>query len=98
VARLAIDDVIEVRDTAAGPLLGCRVCERPFGPPAESPRARATMIEHSLSEFSPVNRYGLEDEVIVRAYCCPGCGSQFATDVQFRSEDPRLPDMSLALV
>jgi N-methylhydantoinase B len=96
-ARLQIGEVLEVRDTAAGPVLGCRGCQRPFGPAAEDPRARALLVEHALSALSPLNRYGLEDEVVVRAYCCPGCGAQFSTDVQFRAEDPRLPDMHLAL-
>ena len=95
--RLALDDVIEIRDTPVGPVLGCRVCERPFGPADEDPRTRTLVIEHLLSDFSLVNHYGLEDEVVVRAYCCPGCGSQFSTDVQFRNEDPHMPDMSLAL-
>lgn len=96
-ARLGIGDVLEVRDTAAGPVLGCRACERPFGPAAEDPRGRALLIEQKLSDLSPINRHGLEDQVVVRAYCCPGCGAQFSTDVQFRDEDPRLPEMHLAL-
>jgi len=95
--RLEIGEVLEVRDTAAGPVLGCRACERPFGPAAEDPRARALLVEQKLSDLSPINRYGLEDDIVVRCYCCPGCGAQFSTDIQFRSEDPRLPDMHLAL-
>jgi hypothetical protein len=75
--------VLDVRDTDAGPVLGCRACERPFGPAAEDPRTRALLIEQKLSDLSPVNRYGLEDEIVVRVYCCPGCGAQFSTDVQF---------------
>jgi len=95
--RFTIDDVLDVRDTGAGPVLGCRVCERPFGPAGEDPRSRATMVEHRMSDSSPVNSYGLEDEIVVRAYCCPGCGSQFSTDVQYKDEDPRMPEMKLAL-
>ena len=97
-ARITIDDVLEVRDTGVGPLLGCRVCDRPFGPANEDPRSRATMVEQKLSDSSLINRYGMEDRVVVRTYCCPGCGSQFSTDVQFKDEDPRLPDMNLSLV
>jgi len=96
-ARLALDDVLEVRDTVAGPVLGCAQCERPLGPASEDPRARSLLVEREMSELQPVNRYGLEGEVVVRAYCCPGCGAQFATDVQFRNEDPLLPDMTLSL-
>jgi N-methylhydantoinase B len=96
-ARLAIGDALDVRDTAAGPVLGCRACGRPFGPANEDPRARALLLEQRLSDLSPINRHGLEDQVVVRAYCCPGCGAQFSTDVQFRDEDPRMPEMHLAL-
>jgi N-methylhydantoinase B len=95
--RFGIGEVLEVRDGQAGPLLGCRACERALGPAREDPRARALLLEYRLSDLSPINRYGLEDEIVVRAYCCPGCGAQFSTDVQFVHEDPRMPEMHLAL-
>jgi N-methylhydantoinase B len=95
-ARLRIGEVLEVREGTTGLLLGCGRCERLFGPAGEDPRARAVLLEYQLSDLSPVNRYGLESEIVVRAYCCPACGAQFSTDVQFKDEDPRMPEMHLA--
>jgi N-methylhydantoinase B len=95
--RFRIGDVLVVRDTAAGPVLGCVRCGRAFGPGTEDPRRRALMVETSLSSLSPLNVHGLEDDVVVRLYCCPGCGTMFSSDVHLRAEDPALPEMHLQL-
>jgi hypothetical protein len=55
------------------------------------------MVEVELSSLSPLNAYGLEAEVVVRQYCCPGCGTMFSSDVHLRGEDPAMPEMRLSL-
>jgi N-methylhydantoinase B len=94
--RLRIGEVLVVRDTTAGPVLGCLRCGRAFGPAAEDPRRRALMVEAPLSSLSPLNVHGLA-EVVVRRYCCPGCGTMFSSDVHLRGEDPAMPEMHLRL-
>ena len=93
--RLRIGDVLAVRDTTAGPVLGCARCGRAFGPATEDPRRRSLMVEVPLSSLSPLNAYGLEAEVVVREYCCPGCGTLFSSDVHLRGEDPARPEIHL---
>jgi hypothetical protein len=91
--RLEIARRLVVRDTPSGPVLGCRRCGRAFGPATEDPRRRALMIEVSLSDLSPLNADGLEDQVVVRESCCPARGMMFSTGVHLRSEDPAAPEM-----
>jgi hypothetical protein len=85
-----------VSDTTAGAVLGCARCGRPFGPATEDPRRRALMLQVPLASLSPLNVYGLP-EVVVREYCCPGCGVMFSTDVHLATEDPAMPEMHLRL-
>jgi N-methylhydantoinase B len=92
--RLRISEVLAVRDTTVGPVIGCRCCGLVFGPATEDPRRRALMVEVPLASLSPLNVHGLP-EVVVREYCCPGCGAMFSTDVHLRSEDPAMPEMRL---
>ena len=87
--------MLAVRDTTAGPVLGCARCGRAFGPATEDPRRRSLMVEAPLSSLSPLNTYGLEAEVVVREYCCPGCGTLFSSDVHMRGEDPARPEIHL---
>jgi hypothetical protein len=92
-----IGETLVVRDTTIGAALGCGRCGRVFGPATEDPRRRALMVEVPLSSLTPLNAYGLEAEVVVHEYCCPGCGAMFSTDVHLRSEDPAMPEMHLRL-
>lgn len=84
-----------VRGTEAGAVLGCTRCDRAFGPAAEDPRSRSLVVETELEELSPLNQYTLRDEIVVRMYCCPGCGTCFSTDVALRDDDPAFPMMRL---
>jgi len=55
------------------------------------------MVEVPLASLSPLNVHGLESKVVVRTYCCPGCGTMFSSDVHLRGEDPARPEFQLAL-
>ena len=90
-------ETMAVRASAHGPLLGCTVCEHVMGPANEDPRQRALLVEQSLASLSAPNRYLLQAPVVVRKYCCPGCGTQFSVDVQLHADDPRSPEMALNL-
>jgi N-methylhydantoinase B len=94
---MRVGAALSVFRTDDGYAIGCRCCEFVFGPAAEDPRARALMVEQEITAFSPLNRHGLESEIVVRIYCCPACGTSFSSDVQFRCDDPRTPEMHLKL-
>jgi N-methylhydantoinase B/oxoprolinase/acetone carboxylase alpha subunit len=88
-------EILAVRKTKAGAVMGCMRCGNVLCAATEDPRQRALMVEEPLSAFSPLNRYGREDLVVVRHYCCPGCATVFSTDVQLKSDDPCSPEMEL---
>lgn len=89
-------EILAVRRTKIGPAIGCIRCGSMLCAATEDPRQRALMVEQELSALSPLNRYGREDEVVIRHYCCPGCARVFSTDVQLKSDDPRMPEMVLS--
>ena len=95
--RFRVGGILAVRDGADGPVLGCRACNHPFGPAGEDPRAHALVIEREIEELSPVNSYRAESDVILREFACPNCATLFSTDLQLRSDDPRMPEMHLKL-
>lgn len=90
-----VGEILAVRAASCGPLLGCTHCGHAFGPASEDPRQRALMVESPLSSLSEPNRHLESSEVLLRRYCCPGCGTIFSADVQLRDDDPREPEMLL---
>jgi len=95
--RFRVGETLAVRDGPDGPVLGCRACNHAFGPAGEDPRARALIIEREIEDLSPVNAYRAESDVILREFACPSCATLFSTDLQLRSDDPRMPEMHLKL-
>jgi N-methylhydantoinase B len=87
--------IIEAED--GDPVIVCRSCDTAIGPMEEGSRARALMVEYDIAELSPLNVHGLQSEVVVRLYCCPACGNSFASDVQFRCDDPRTRDEAVIM-
>jgi len=94
--RLRVGETLVVGETPGGLVLGCARCRRAFGPAAEDPRQRALMLQVPLASLSPLNVHALPD-IVVRQYCCPGCGVMFSTDVHYEHEDPATPEMHLRL-
>jgi N-methylhydantoinase B len=94
--RFRVGETLMVSETTGGLLLGCARCRRVFGPATEDPRRRALMVQVPLASLSPLNVHALPD-IVVRRYCCPGCGVMFSTDVHYEHEDPATPEMHLRL-
>jgi N-methylhydantoinase B len=88
-------EILAVRKTKAGAAIGCIKCGNPLCAAGEDPRQRSLLVEQELSALSPLNRYGRESEVVIRHYCCPGCARVFSTDVQLKTDDPKMPEMLL---
>ena len=94
--RFRVGETLMVSETTGGLVLGCACCRRAFGPATEDPRRRALMLQVPLASLSPLNVHALPD-IVVRQYCCPGCGVMFSTDVHYDHEDPATPEMHLRL-
>jgi N-methylhydantoinase B len=95
--RFRVGEILAVREGAGGPVLGCRECGTGYGPASDDPRAHAVIVEREIEELTPVNEFRADSDVILREYACPGCGTLFASDLQLRDEDPRIPEMRLKL-
>jgi N-methylhydantoinase B len=80
--RHQVCDTVE----AAGESLRCTVCHHRFGAYGADYKLESLMRELPITYTSPLNRLGLTDQVVLREYCCPGCGTAVAVDVQLRSE------------
>jgi N-methylhydantoinase B len=87
---------LEVLGSDDGSQLHCARCAARLGPATADPRALGVLIEQSMDEVNPLNRFGLVDEVVIQLFCCPECGGCYSVDVRLRS-NPTVPDMNLRL-
>jgi N-methylhydantoinase B len=94
---LKVGNILSVRKTANGAVLGCRDCGHAFGPAGEDPRQFAVVVETPIGDLSPVNLFADGADVVLHQYCCAGCGTLFSTDLHRSGEDPLMPEMHLAL-
>jgi hypothetical protein len=62
------------------------VCAYRFGGYGADHKRAALVRELPLTEASPHNAGCMEDFVL-REFCCPGCGTGLAVDVQHRDEE-----------
>lgn len=89
---LRIGESIELYNSVDGHVFACRECQWVIAGPNDNLREGAALVEYSIDELMPLNGYGRTDEVVVRLYCCPGCGIAFLSDVQLVADDPYLSD------
>jgi len=90
-AEQMVCDTVEL----AGDALRCSVCHHVFGDRATDYKLASSMRELPITYSSPLNALGLVDEIVLREFSCPGCGTAVAVDVQ-RREEPLLAESSLA--
>jgi N-methylhydantoinase B len=84
VARVA--DTIEVVQADGERALRCTECHHRFGDYDCDYKAASLLRELPLTALSALNATGLIDDVVLREFCCPGCGTAVAMDVQQRSD------------
>jgi N-methylhydantoinase B len=77
-------------DREAG-VLRCHRCATDLGPLAANAKEKMAVLERplqSLSPSSPDPAKFVDDEVVWRDYCCPGCGVRLATETAYPGEAP----------
>jgi acetone carboxylase gamma subunit len=47
--------------------------------------------ERSFAELCRLNEVAPPTDLVAREYCCPGCGTALAVDIQ-RADEPPLPE------
>jgi N-methylhydantoinase B/oxoprolinase/acetone carboxylase alpha subunit len=90
-------EILSVRSMGGAMMLVCDCCETILGPAEANPRRLGLMIEEPISAVAAINAQVARPPVVVREYCCPGCGALYATDVQRPEEDPWQEDLSMAV-
>ena len=73
----------------------CASCRFTFGPRTKDPKLNAVVAERSIESTSGLNRNGAVDDLVLREYYCPGCGSMIGANVQ-QHGDPVLLEIELA--
>jgi N-methylhydantoinase B len=69
----------------------CHRCATDLGPLAANPKQRMAMVQRptrSLNPAWPDPAKFVDDEVVWRDFCCPGCGVRLATEVAYPDEAP----------
>jgi hypothetical protein len=80
-------DTVEAVDHGEGWALRCVVCHQRLSDYDADVKSGTLLRELMLVDVAPGNRRCRED-FLLREYCCPGCGTAVAVDVQHRDEAP----------
>lgn len=90
-----VGEVLSIRVIEGANTLVCDVCDTVMGPATANPRRLGLMIEEPMTAVAAINASVPQPPVVVREYCCPGCGTLYSTDVQRPHEDPWQDDMAM---
>lgn len=86
-----VGDTVEAVEVGGEQAIRCTVCHRRLSAYDEDYKQGTLMRELPMTELSPLNEGGLVEDVLVREFCCPGCGTAVQVDVQRRG-DPILEE------
>jgi N-methylhydantoinase B len=89
-----VSDTVEAVEANGVRSLRCIVCHYRLGDYSDDHKRAAVMRQRPLRAASEVDRL-VGDDVVLREYCCPGCATLIAADVQLLG-DPILDESRLA--
>jgi N-methylhydantoinase B len=81
-----VADTVEIVEDDVRRSLRCSECQHRFGEVTCDYKLASLTRDLPLTALSELNATGLTDTVVVREFCCPGCGTLVAMDVQLRDE------------
>jgi N-methylhydantoinase B len=81
-----VADTIEAVEVDGARSLRCTECHHRFGAYDEDHKQGTLMRELPITATSALNETGRVDEIVLREFACPGCGTAVAMDVQLRDE------------
>lgn len=59
--------------------INCRACGHDFGPAGQPWKAAARLVERPMAGAGGI-AYTAREEVLLRRFCCPGCGALLDTE------------------
>ncbi|MDX6723835.1 MAG: hypothetical protein QOD73_2239 [Solirubrobacteraceae bacterium] len=80
-----VSDTVEAVEHDGRRSLRCTVCGHGFGDYGDDHKRAALVRELTLTAGNPHNDH-CDPDYVLREYCCPGCGTAIAVDVQHRDE------------
>lgn len=95
VALFRIGEHLQVVKAGGEHRILCSECHHVFGVMTEDPKLGALVAERQIDCASSLNVYGASGEIVLREYCCPGCGTLLSVLVQRRG-DPVIVETELA--
>lgn len=87
---------LQVIKVAGHHFIRCAICHYGYGPAGQDPKWNALVREEPIAKINNINRFSLDEKMVVREYLCPDCGTLIAVDVQ-RQADGLLPEVVLVL-
>jgi N-methylhydantoinase B len=84
----AVADTVEAVRVDGESLIRCSECHTRFGAYDEDYKAGALVRELPFHELSALNDVAPDVGLAAREYCCPGCGTALALDIQAPGEPP----------
>ena len=90
-ADYASIDTVEAVESPEGRALRCTECGHRLGDYGDDHKQGTLVRELPITATSELNALGRVDEMVLREFCCPGCGTSVAMDVQL-AEEPVLEE------
>jgi N-methylhydantoinase B len=96
-APVSVHEYLEARDVEGHRVLACSRCERVIGDYRGDYKLGLLMHEGPLTLVPLVidPAHFLDEEMVLRRFCCPGCKTQMATEL-VKSDEPLLPEFRFA--
>jgi N-methylhydantoinase B len=88
-----VADTVEAVDVDGARVLRCTECHHRFGDYGDDYKRASLMRELPITSATELNARARINEIVLREFCCPGCGTLVAVDVQ-RQEEPVLDESS----
>jgi N-methylhydantoinase B len=89
-----VADTVEAVAVGGTRALRCTQCHHRLGDYGDDPKEGTLLRRLPITATSPLNSTGRVEEIELREFVCPGCGTALAVDVQ-RRDEPLLPEARL---
>ena len=91
-----VADTLEAVRLDGRDVVRCTVCTATLSPYGQDYKRGANMRELPISAMSPLNGHNTLEDIVLREYLCPTCGTSIALDVQ-RKAEPVLDEASFGV-
>lgn len=81
-----VADTLEAVHLGGRDVVRCTVCATTLSPYGQDYKRGASMRELPISAMSPLNGHNTLEDIVLREYLCPTCGTSIALDVQRKAE------------